>query len=88
MDGEIKISNENVRILKGMNNSYLTSTKDHDYRFISRLLLSIFKKAELAQSYVSIKGAGGTNLKYKQLDAIKFDFIKCNYIIMRILTLN
>lgn len=81
LNGQIRISKENVHILKGMNSNYLTSTKDHDYRFLSRLLLCIFERDDLANSCVKIEEASHTrhtrNAKYKELDPIKFGFVKC-----------
>lgn len=79
MDGTIKISYENAAILKGMNLNYLTSTKDHDYRFVSRLLTCVFKKNILAQSCLKRNTPEGTrrdNMKYKELYPIKFGFVR------------
>lgn len=77
LDGRMRISKSNVDILKGMN-SHLTSTKDHDYRFISRLLLCVFEKDELANGCVKIEGSSNNKpTKYNALDPLKFDFVMC-----------
>lgn len=76
LDGKFKISKENVAILKGMNSNYITSTKDHDYRFLSRLLMCLFEKRELAGGCIKIDGSRNTDSKHKQLDTTKIEFVK------------
>lgn len=76
MGGSIKINFDDLAVLKGMNTNYLTSTKDFDYRFISRLLLSVFEKQELIESCVRIDEVQTKNSKYQHLDPLKFGFVK------------
>lgn len=73
------MSKSDVQILRGMNDNYLTSAKEFDYRFVSRLLYSICERSELAEGCVTIKSALDSECKYKQLEPIKFDFIKGIY---------
>lgn len=80
LDGMIKMSKTDVDILKGMNSNYLTATKDCDYRFLCRLLLCVYGKTDLIKGCVKVDGASNNvNSKYKQLDQIKFNFIKCMF---------
>lgn len=79
LNQKIRISKEKVEILKGMNKNYLTSTKDFDNRFLSRLLLCVFEENELIEGCVRVEGASGRDLKYKELDPIKFEFVKCKF---------
>lgn len=88
MEGLIKIRYEDVMILKGMNSNFVTSQKECDYRFISRLLLCVFNKDVLRQGCVRIEGARETASKYNLLDPIKFNFVKCNLISYRKAVLN
>lgn len=60
-----------------MNANYLTSLKDCDYRFVSRLLTSVYNKEELIKGCVKVDGLQPTKPpKYNELDPLKFDFIK------------
>lgn len=69
--------------LKGMNSQYITSLEDCDYRFLSLLLVNIFKMDELAEGCVKMASSSSqeedqssTAVKYKRLDQKKFDFVK------------
>lgn len=62
-------------MLKGMNNNYITRTKEYDYRFLGRLLHEVFGDDCLRNGCVKSTNAGGT-CKYQQLDKKKFDFVK------------
>lgn len=75
MDGSIKLKKEAMSMLKGMNSNYLTSCKEFDYRFLSRLLLELFAKDELAKSCVKVNESTNGSI-YENLDKSKFDFIK------------
>lgn len=59
-----------------MNSNYLTQTKEFDYRFISRVLLSVFTTQELAAGCVRMDGSYTNNSIYQSLDAEKFGFVK------------
>lgn len=72
--GNIKIQFDDLAVLKGMNSNYLTSTQAFDYRFISRLLLSVFTKQELIEGCVKI--GTSDNSKYRSLNSVKFGFVK------------
>lgn len=58
-----------------MNLNYLTSTKESDYRFVSRLLLCVFKQEELLNGCVKMNSQTNPT-RYNLLDQTKFDFIK------------
>lgn len=58
-----------------MNSNYLTSMKEYDYRFLSRLLLCVFEKDELINGCVKIDG-NVRDLKYNLLNPFKFEFVK------------
>lgn len=65
LGGIIKIPFDRVKTLKGMNSNYLTSTKEFDYRFISRLIMDVFSKEELIAGCVKMDGSSsrGGNIK-------------------------
>lgn len=76
MNGQIKIRKEDIDILKGMDANYLTSTKDMDYKFVSRLLTLVYTQNELIEGCVKKTSNSGYKMKYKPLDATKFEFVK------------
>lgn len=72
LNGIIKIKRETAVLLRNMNNNVLQRTKDHDYSFVSDLLLEIFDTATLCKSI-----ANTTNEKktaYARLDERKYTF--------------
>lgn len=75
LDGKIKIPKSDIDTLKGMNQNYLTSGKEMDYRFVSRLLSVVYTKKELLAGCVRIDEKY-ENSKYTQLDKVKFDFVR------------
>lgn len=74
-DGLIKISKPIILLLKGMNNNYLTNTKEYDYRFLGRLITEVFGKDVLENGCVK-SNVVGAPCQYELLDAKKFDFVK------------
>lgn len=86
LDGLMKIQKSVIDSLKGMNAQYITSLKECDYRFVSLLLINIFKKDELAAGCVKLESRSKSkeeghqtsisSTPYKQLEERKIDFIK------------
>lgn len=62
-----------------MNANYLTSTKDFDYRFLSRLVTSVYEKDELINGCIKVESARSKNSRYEELDSLKFDFVRGSF---------
>lgn len=82
LNGRIKIEIGIVAILKGMNMNFLTSGRDHDYRFMSRLITALFTEDEIAAGCVRMDSSSPKNIPYKLLDDEKVSFVKGIFLVI------
>lgn len=73
MNADIKIKRDTVTILKNMNTNVLQSSKEHDFNFVSRLLVEVFDTPTLCRDTRTINAKKNA---YARLDEAKYKFIE------------
>lgn len=74
--GRVKMSGQDVKLLKKWNNEYPCTVQDNDYAFLSKLLDVVFGRETIARSSAYGRPANNVGTTHDALDCETLKFVK------------